>query len=185
MTKAKTKAAARSWHDPLTTREGWAKFVQEQPAAPALLPTRQWRTLSPTDRASYDHQRLAHRARLVIVATPTIRQVTHSGRRLVLLNRHAISARRGLIVTGAAGTGKTTAITQLGRAHELVVRQQHPGSGPLLPVIYVTVPPNSTAKMLAAEFARFLGLPLPKASARSTSPTPSATCSAGWAPSWS
>lgn len=34
--------------------------------------------------------------------------------------------------------------------------------GPFLPVVYVIVPPASTAKMLAAEFARFLGLPLPK-----------------------
>jgi len=39
-----------------------------------------------------------------VVATPTIKQVYATGRRLVLLNRHQISARRGLIVTGAAGT---------------------------------------------------------------------------------
>ncbi|MEU6263533.1 hypothetical protein [Saccharopolyspora shandongensis] len=45
-----------------------------------------------------------------------------TGRRLVLLNRHQIAGGRGLIVTGQAGTGKTTAITQLGRDHELLVR---------------------------------------------------------------
>ncbi|MEO3781391.1 hypothetical protein ABGB16_32315 [Micromonospora sp. B11E3] len=31
-----------------------------------------------------------------------------------------------------------------------------------MPVIYVTVPPAATPKVLAAEFARFLGLPLPR-----------------------
>lgn len=64
-----------------------------------------------------------------------------------------------MIVTGPAGTGKTTAITQLGKAHELAVRLRQPGSGPRMPVIYVTVPPAATPRMLAVEFARFLGLP--------------------------
>jgi hypothetical protein len=70
-----------------------------------------------------------------------------------------LSARRGLIVTGA-GTGKTTAITQLGKAHELALRLRHPANEPRLPVIYVTVPSAATPRMLAVEFARFLGLPL-------------------------
>ena len=83
-----------------------------------------------------------------------------TGRRLTLLNRHAISARRGLIVSGAAGTGKTTAITQFGKTHEAIDRLRHPGVSDRIPVIYVTVPPAATPRMLAVEFARFLGLPL-------------------------
>ncbi|MFD8385816.1 ATP-binding protein [Streptomyces sp. NPDC059679] len=31
-----------------------------------------------------------------------------------------------------------------------------------MPVVYVTVPPRATPKMLAIEFARFLGLPVPR-----------------------
>jgi hypothetical protein len=100
----------------------------------------------------------------VIVNTPTIQEVTGTVRRLILLNRRQISARRGLIVTGPAATGKTTAITQLGRAHELSVRQQHPGDHGRIPVLYVTVPPAATPKMLAVEFARFLGLPITRRS---------------------
>ncbi|AOT57754.1 MULTISPECIES: ATP-binding protein [Streptomyces] len=80
-------------------------------------------------------------------------------RRLVLLNRHQISGRRGLIVTGQAGTGKTTAIARLGLNHELLVRKRlGPAAAGRLPVVYVTVPPRATPKMLAIEFARFLGL---------------------------
>jgi hypothetical protein len=45
---------------------------------------------------------------------------------LVQLNRRQISARRGIIISGASGTGKTTALTQFGRAHELAVRKRHP-----------------------------------------------------------
>jgi MoxR-like ATPase len=77
------------------------------------------------------------------------------------VNRGQISARRGVIISGASGTGKTTALTQLGRTHELAVRRRHPGDRGRCPVIYVTVPPAATPRMLAAEFARFLGLPLP------------------------
>jgi DNA transposition AAA+ family ATPase len=63
-----------------------------------------------------------------------------------------------VIVSGASGTGKTTALTQLGRTHERHTRRRHPGDKNRLPVLYVTVPPAATARMLAVEFARFLGL---------------------------
>jgi hypothetical protein len=125
-----------------------------------LLPAKEWRNLSEHDRLGYDEARLDYHTRLSVVATSTIRQVVHNGRRLTLLNRHAISARRGLILSGAAGTGKTTAITQFGKTHELIDQQRHPNATDRIPVVYVTVPPASTPRMLAAEFARFLGLPV-------------------------
>jgi hypothetical protein len=150
-------------HFPLTTKEGWSSFVHTQPSEVPLLPDEYWRQLDTEQREDYDRQRFAHHARLIIVATPTVRQVVHAGRRLSLLNQGQISARRGLVVTGAAGTGKTTSLTQLGRSHELLARRRRTGPGPFLPVLYLTVPPACTAKMLAAEFARFLGLPVSKA----------------------
>jgi len=68
-------------------------------------------------------------------------------------------------LTGVGGfsgsTGKTTAITQLGKNHQQLVHRDQPHPGGSLPVAYVTVPPAATPKMLAVEFARFLGLPLP------------------------
>jgi AAA domain len=77
---------------------------------------------------------------------------------LVQLNRNQVSARRGVIISGASGTGKTTALTQLGRTHELHTHKRYPADRHRLPVLYVTVPPAATARMLAVEFARFLGL---------------------------
>ncbi|MFI1702137.1 AAA family ATPase [Streptomyces bobili] len=93
--------------------------------------------------------------------TPTIRHVAATGRKRILLNRHQHSARRGLIVSGPAGTGKTTAITQLGKNYEQLTRGRGALPPRALPVLYVTVPPAATPKMLAIEFARFIGLPLP------------------------
>ena len=63
-------------------------------------------------------------------------------------------------MSGPARTGKTTAVTQLGKTIEVIHRRRHPGSAGDIPVIYITVPPAATAKMIAVEFARFLGLPL-------------------------
>jgi hypothetical protein len=80
----------------------------------------------------------------------------------VVLNRRESSARRGLIVSGAWTTGKSTALKQLGRTHELMVRQHFPGQD-RIPVVYVTTPRKGSPRKLAAEFARFLGLPPVKA----------------------
>lgn len=138
-------------HEPLTSKEGWRRFVDatDEPAS-----------VAPAPASEEDEARLTYHGRLAVVATPTVQRVTLTGRRLMVLNRHQISARRGLIVTGAAGTGKTTAITQLGRAHELGQRRRLPYDVNRLPVVYVTVPPAATPRMLAVEFARFLGLPI-------------------------
>ncbi|MFE3370079.1 TniB family NTP-binding protein [Streptomyces sp. NPDC059173] len=148
----------------LTTRQGWRRFTAAPPAAPALLSTEEYDLLEPLQRQLYDEERLDHHGRLRVVATSTVRHTVTCGRRLVLLNKHAISARRGLIVSGPASTGKTIAITQLGQAHELLDQARHPHATDRIPVVYITVPPAATARMVAAEFARFLGLPVRRSS---------------------
>lgn len=144
----------------LTTLDGWRQFIADEPAAPRLTSAKAYAALTPAQQELDDEARLDHHARLLVVATSTVRHTVTCGRRLVLLNRHAISARRGLIVSGPAATGKTIAITQLGRAHELVDRARHPQRAERIPVIYITVPPAATARMVAAEFGRFLRIPI-------------------------
>ncbi|MCW2729570.1 MAG: uncharacterized protein JWR13_386 [Mycobacterium sp.] len=46
----------------------------------------------------------------------------------------------------------------VGRTHERHTRKRYPADRHRLPILYVTVPPAATARMLAVEFARFLGL---------------------------
>ncbi len=147
------------WHRQLTTLEGWRQFTSDVPDVPELLPAPVRDSLADDNRSRYDERRLDYHTRLGVVATSTLRHVVNTGRRLTLLNRHAVSARRGLIVSGAAGTGKTTAITQFGKAHQATDQRRHPGSD-RIPVVYVTVPPAATPRMLAVEFARFLGIPV-------------------------
>jgi hypothetical protein len=146
-------------HQQLTTLQGWRRFVQEVPAVPDVLDEHTWANLDTDARMVYDEARLAHHSRLLVVATDIIRKVITEGRRLSYLNRHAISGRCGLILSGPARSGKTTAITQLGKTIEVILRQRHPHHDGDIPVVYITAPPAATPKMIATEFARFLGLP--------------------------
>jgi hypothetical protein len=70
------------------------------------------------EREEHDEARRAHQADLPLANTPVIQRVVATARLLIQLNRHQVSARRGVIVSGPSGTGKTTALTQLGRTHE-------------------------------------------------------------------
>jgi hypothetical protein len=153
------RAEDQTPHRQLTTLAGWRHFVNEVLAPPELLTEPAWQRLGEAERLAYDEERLNHHARLLVVATPTIRKVITEGRRLSYLNRNTDAGRCGLILSGPARTGKTTALTQLGKTLEVIHRQRHPHADADIPVVYITVPPAATARMIAVEFARFLGLP--------------------------
>jgi AAA domain len=141
------------------TLAGWRRFVE----TPSPLRVAAREALGGPGRArqkAYDEARLNYHSEMIIVATSAVREVARQGRLLTRLNRREISARRGLIVSGQQATGKTTALKQLGRTHELMVRQRYPGRlADRIPVVYVTTPPKGSPRKLAMEFARFLGLP--------------------------
>jgi Cdc6-like AAA superfamily ATPase len=146
---------------PLTTREGWAAFVSRaRPDPPRLLPAGDLERLTGAEREIYDEARMDYHSELLLVATPDIRQVTATGSKLIVGNRGKQLGRRGLIVSGPSGTGKSTSVTQLGRKHQVETERRHPGLAGRIPVAYITVPPAATPKTLAIEFATFLGLPI-------------------------
>jgi len=143
---------------PTTTLAGWQQFVQDDPVTLDLLPDPDWAALDAASRSEYDEARVKYHSELIVVETSTVRDVIRQGRLLSLLNQREVCARRGLIVSGAAATGKSTAIKQLGRAHELLVRNRYPAAD-RIPVVYVTAPPKGSPKKLATQFAHFLGMP--------------------------
>jgi hypothetical protein len=146
---------------PLATKEGWASFAgQANPQPPRLLPTADWERLDPFERELYNDARQNYHSALQLVATPDIKKIIHTGTKLVVNNRGKQLGRRGLIVSGPSGTGKSTSITQLGKKFQIDVERRNPGLRDRIPVVYLTVPPNATPKMLATEMAVFLGLPV-------------------------
>jgi hypothetical protein len=146
----------------LTTLPGWRQFVAAVPSIPDLLPGQDWLSLEDGKRAAHDEERLEHHSRLVVVHTPVIGRIVKRGGDLIRMNRLAHYGRSGLMVSGPARTGKTTAVTQLGKTAEVMHRHRSPGSRDDIPVIYITVPPAATGKMIATEIARFPGLPVPR-----------------------
>lgn len=140
------------------TLPGWRRFVGAPEPWFELLPHAEWKALDDQRRDPYDESRFDYHSELVTVATSSIREINRQGRLLTLINRREVGARRGLIVSGPAGTGKSTSLKLLGRTHELMIRQRYP-DGDRIPVVYVTCPPKGSPRKLAAEFARFLGLP--------------------------
>ena len=144
--------------EPTLTLDGWRSFVGSSPTF-TLLPMTAWQALSPSARAAYDDARVNYHSDMVIVATSTVEQVTKQGRLLTLLNRNETGARRGMIVSGPQTSGKTTAIKELGRTHELRVRSRYPGQD-RIPVVDVTTPPKGSPKQLTTELANFLGPPI-------------------------
>ncbi len=144
----------------LTTLQGWRRFVQHTPHIPDLIPDPANVNLDGPDMFGYQEARLDHHARLLVITTTTVRKVITEGRRLSYLNRHANSGRCGLILSGPARTGKTTALTQMAKTLEVIHRQRRPQASNDIPVIYITTPPAATPRMMAVELARFLGLPV-------------------------
>ena len=144
----------------LTTLPGWRQFVASVPSIPNLFAEQEWLALEDGKRAAHVEERLEHHARLVVIQTPVIERIVKRGGDLIRMNRVAHYGRSGLMVSGPARTGKTTAITQLGKTAEVMHRHRHPHSRDDIPVIYITVPPAATGKMISMELARFLGLPV-------------------------
>jgi len=143
---------------PTTTLDGWRQFMNEDPLTVDLLAEADLAGLDAAERADYDETRMKYHSELIVVETSTVRDVIRQGRLLMLLNQREVSARRGLIVSGQWATGKSTAIKQLGRVHELLVRKRFPGQD-RIPVVYVTAPPKGSPRKLATQFAHFLGMP--------------------------
>ncbi|MFF4331331.1 TniB family NTP-binding protein [Streptomyces sp. NPDC001591] len=135
---------------PPTTWQGWQQFVETPPPTPP----------DPGAPPRSTEERLAYHSDFVTVRTPAIDTISTTVRTLMVLGRHQrATARPSLIVTGPPTTGKTTALLQVGRTchHAETTRT---GIRDQMPVAYILVPPGASAKTLAAEFARFLGIPL-------------------------
>jgi hypothetical protein len=143
---------------PTTTLAGWRQFVAARPASLTLPERAVYDALEPGRREVYNHRRIAYHSELVTIHTSVVREIIEQGRILTMVNQCEIGARRALLVSGMAATGKTTTIKLLGKVHEQSVHLRYPGQD-RIPVVYITTPPKGSPRKLAAEFAHFLGIP--------------------------
>jgi len=111
------------------------------------------------------HDRLAHHAQLMLPNAPLVKAVRTTGRTLALLNAHSLGGRRSLIVTGAPGIGKTTALLSFAQDFEQRDSRRYPDRTEWTPAFYTRVRPGSSARQYLADAVGSLGLP---AAGRST-----------------
>nr|WP_305965227.1 TniB family NTP-binding protein [Streptomyces sp. IMTB 2501] len=156
-------AADAQWPDvhetepqwPITTWQGWQHFATTPPPTPPKA----------SDAPRSMEERLAYHSAFVTVRTPAITTLATQVRTLMLLGRHQqTTALPSLIVTGPAAAGKPTALLEVGRTSHLAHTRKNPAppgrAHEQVPVAYLLVPPGATAKTLATEFARYLGIPV-------------------------
>ncbi|MEU9348017.1 ATP-binding protein [Streptomyces sp. NPDC048278] len=105
---------------------------------------------------------LDYHSEFVTLKTPSMRQASIELRMTLLVNnRQRGTARRGLIVSGPPGAGKSTTLMELGRSFELSERRRLAGyPGAFMPVAFASIPPTYTPKSLVQVLARFAGIPV-------------------------
>ncbi|MGO1267052.1 MAG: ATP-binding protein [Microbacterium gubbeenense] len=143
------------------TKEGWHEYVDAVYDRPAPMTVDELRELSFGDRAIYNNARARYAQAGAFVKTPQYHAVQRATRDRIMANQFRQVGKLGVILSGAPGQGKTTTLMQIGKEHELRRRRTgHPVAAKgNIPVVYVAVPAQCSAKALMCEFARFLGLP--------------------------
>lgn len=130
-----------------------------KPSVPEDMSLSLYKRLSASRRSEFVAQRAARIAGGVVVGTREIEDLDLEIRRAELFANRPLG-RTGVILNGPPTTGKTTAafsaMVQAFRRHERRYpdwrRDGH------IPVVYVEVPPGSTAKGIMGRFLRFLGV---------------------------
>lgn len=145
---------------PISTKEGWSRFVSDDPPHPPKISHADREAQSEDERKRYDDGRRQFMAG-GIVRTPAFDEILLSASGRLRINEFKYTGKLGLIVSGEPSLGKTTTVTQIGKLHTLRRQHQdHPAGQPgCIPVVYITVPPACGPKAMIAEFAEFFGLP--------------------------
>jgi hypothetical protein len=154
----------------LTAKEGWIEFASRKLSTPPTLPGPAARsTMTPGGREGFDARRMAHHATFGPILTPQLERVHAALTHQVTANLHCAlpGARRGSILDGYGSLGKTTALLEFGRRYQRAMRKHFPGGvtpagDEFVPVVYLSVPANTSIKGLNRHFLAFYGVTTPQ-----------------------
>ena len=147
-------------HELPITFPAWHAFAERELVRPDL-------TLCPPAGTQLlpSHPRMRYHSRLTVVRTPALVEARKRVAQLVRVGAGRDGVHLGLVLDGRGGTGKTTILQQVGRAHQRRQRRQrrqYPQLGDTIPVVYIALPAqndrNNAYNMFVA-IAEFLQLP--------------------------
>lgn len=145
LAEPKRRPSRRTGRATAAYRENWSPAVD-------LMP------LSSQDLLDHDQERLAYHAQLPVLQSPLVREVLRIGERLAVMNRSAVGGHHGLLITGPPGSGKTTALQQLGRRFGHVDRfsLRGPGRSGRTPSVYLRIQPGDKTRTVLFHLAGLL-----------------------------
>lgn len=129
------------------------------PEEVSLATYKKWRA---DKRRTFDERRIERIANSFVIQTPALKQLSREYRRASLFANRPIG-RTGILLSGPAASGKTTAafrtMAEAFRRHT----ERHPDwrLQNHTPVVYVEIPPGCNAKNLMGRFMTFFGVPVP------------------------
>lgn len=178
-TEEALQAAEVAESEPLTTVEGWERFVDEPDIEPVEKPSwPKYKALKAAAEAgdtTAEHQlwvirmaRIDYHSQFIVVFTEDAKRFVDISTRLVLANRRRKKARKGVALSGFASLGKTTLVAEFARTFHIGSRR-NPGNtsdGRHIPVVYVCIPPGCTPRELSRQLANFCGISTAKGDSR-------------------
>lgn len=135
------------------------KRLAVTPAAPAWSAA-EYDDSSSAQRDLYDNRRFVFMSDF-IVDTVALRKLSTAVKRTMLINRIPKDGRYGVLVSGEAGLGKSTALRAIAgwTIRRYAVEQPDLLADGALPVVYVSVPPQATPKTMLERIAASVHLP--------------------------
>lgn len=161
MTTTRTRAST-----PETTiydLDGHRRAVQARAEPPPLLTLPKYKKLSADVREQWLADRDIHHGRSHIVETAAMAEAFNDVHLLTMLNRRRPDDREIYLVSGPAGSGKTTIARCIGREVERHYAQRNPGymSSAEIPVAIVTTPARCSPTSFDKALLTFLRHPYP------------------------
>ncbi len=153
----------------LDTREGLRDYLERRPQPFEVLNASQINRLTPSQRRTYDETRIARLSSDHFLQLPQFSRVLNEVAKIDRYNRPLTRqssgnlracGRRGVMISGDSGTGKTTSCMASLSERWWFYRKR--GLGQSLdeaPIVYLGVPPAATAKSMAGALAEYLAVP--------------------------
>jgi hypothetical protein len=155
----------------LTNKEGWVEFASRKLSmAPTLPGPAQRAAMMSAERERLDARRMAHHATFGPILTPQLERIHAALTHQVTANLHCAlpGARRGSIIDGYGSLGKTTTLLEFGRRYQRAMRKHFPGGvtpagDEFVPIVYLSIPANTSVKGFNRHFLAFYGITTPQA----------------------
>ena len=150
--------------DPRPSLSNWStlhEYLSEDIPPPAMVSLDEYQAMSLSEQRQFDERRLRYVSSEMVISTPPLEELIETVGRVMEQNVAAAAGRRGVIVTGPATAGKTTAcvatlrtaFVRFGRAHPELLQAG------AVPVAFINVPSSSTPKSVMQSFADFYSIP--------------------------